>query len=147
MDAKPKLFLFRGLPGSGKSTAAATQENWDHRVLETDMFMVNGDGIYEFDPKKLSWAHDQCFKKTVEFLDMGFDVTVANTFTQMWEMEPYLAIPNVKIFIVEMKTQYKSIHDVPDESFRRMQARWEELPEDFPWPVVQITEPLEIPSK
>ena len=124
-----QLFLFRGLPGSGKSTAAATQENWDHRVLETDMFLKNN-GVYEFDPKKLPWAHDQCFKKTVEFLDMGFDVSVANTFTQLWEMELYLAIPDVQIFVIEMKTQYKSIHDVPDESFRRMQDRWEELPEE-----------------
>ena len=138
-----QLFLFRGLPGSGKSTAEPSQENWDHRVLETDMFLKNN-GVYEFDPKKLPWAHDQCFKKTVELLDMGFDVSVANTFTQLWEMELYLAIPDVQIFVIEMKTQYKSIHDVPDESFRRMQDRWEELPEDFPWPVVRITEPSTI---
>lgn len=142
-----QLFLFRGLPGSGKSTAAATQENWDHRVLETDMFLKNKDGDFEFDAARLPWAHDQCFKMALEFLDMGFDVSVANTFTRLWEMEPYLAIPDVKIFIIEMKTQFKSIHDVPDESFRRMQARWEELPADFPWPVVRITEPLEIPGK
>jgi predicted kinase len=73
-----QLFLFRGLPGSGKSTAAATQENWDHRVLETDMFLKNKDGDFEFDAARLPWAHDQCFKMALEFLDMGFDVSVAN---------------------------------------------------------------------
>ena len=139
MDAKPKLFLVRGLPGSGKSTAAATQENWNHRVLESDMFMLNSEGEYEFDPTKLSWVHDQCYNKTVEFLEQGFDVSVANTFTQMWELERYLAIPNVDIFVVEMKTQFQNVHGVPDAKLEVMRARWEELPEDFPYPVTRIT--------
>ena len=139
MDAKPKLFLVRGLPGSGQSTAAATQENWNHRVLESDMFMLNSEGEYEFDPTKLSWVHDQCYNKTVEFLEQGFDVSVANTFTQMWELERYLAIPNVDIFVVEMKTQFQNVHGVPDAKLEVMRARWEELPEDFPYPVTRIT--------
>lgn len=142
-NEKQKLFLFRGLPGSGKSTAASTQEDWDHRVVEADMFF-SLDGEYKFDPSRLSLAHAWCLEKTKEFLAMGMSVSVSNTFTRIWEMEPYLKIPNVKIIVVEMKTQYQNIHDVPDVNIERMRLRWEELPEDFPWPIVRITEPLTI---
>lgn len=142
-NEKQKLFLFRGLPGSGKSTAASTQEDWNHRVVEADMFF-SLDGEYKRDPARLAEAHAWCLEKTKEFLTMGMDVSVANTFTRIWEMKPYLKIPNVKIIVVEMKTQYQNIHDVPDVNIERMRLRWEELPENFPWPIVRITEPLTI---
>ncbi len=136
---KRKLFLVRGLPGSGKSTLAAHHENWDHRVLETDMFQVDERGNYKYDPEKLTWAHEQCLAKTIEFLDQGFDVTVANTFTRLWEMAPYLEIPNVDIVVIEMKTQYKNVHGVPDEKVEMMRRRWQELPDDFNWPIIRFT--------
>ena len=46
-----ELFLLRGLPGSGKSTLAKSligDKTYCHR--EADMYFVNSDGTYKFNP-------------------------------------------------------------------------------------------------
>ena len=129
-----QLILIRGIPGSGKSTKAksmlALNPNLVH--LEADM-LFEASGEYRFDPTFLSTAHDWCYSNTVFNLLSGKDVVVTNTFTKMWELESYLAIGQrlgCDITIIEMKSEYGSIHGVPESKLQQMKARWEELPED-----------------
>ena len=86
-----ELFLLRGLPGSGKSTLAKMlvgDKDYCHK--EADMYFVDGDGNYKFQPSKIKEAHKWC-KEEIEF-SMKYEhspVVVSNTFTQEWEMEEY----------------------------------------------------------
>ncbi len=128
----PTLTLIRGLPGSGKSTYAQ-KLNAIH--YEADQFFLTANGDYAFDAKLLKVAHEWCFANTVRALRRGSDVVVSNTFTQLWEMNKYLELrsllPNVSldIQIVEMKTQYGNIHNVPEDKLKQMADRWEDISE------------------
>ena len=130
-----QLILVRGIPGSGKSTKAKSMlaSNPNRVHLEADMFF-EASGEYKFDPTLLSTAHDWCYSNTVFNLLSGKDVVVTNTFTKTWEMESYLAAGQrlgCDITIIEMKSEYGSIHGVPEAKLRQMKARWEKLPEDL----------------
>jgi hypothetical protein len=128
----PHLYIIRGLPGSGKSTKANELSDWGTYHYEADMFFTF-DGEYKFNSQLLGAAHDWCYSNTVRRLSQGCDVIVSNTFTKLWELERYLAIPgllpDVTVSVIEMKTQYESIHNIPEEKFNQMVARWEEIPD------------------
>jgi predicted kinase len=124
------LTLIRGLPGSGKSTLAkrlASQTCMD-RHFEADMYFLNENGEYCFDPKKLPDAHAWCREMVFEALLEGRNVYVSNTFTTKQELQPYIdiakslhIIPN----IILMQGQFESIHGVPEYAIARMRERFE----------------------
>lgn len=126
-----KLTLIRGLPGSGKSTYAKTL---DCIHYEADQFFETEAGEYVYDIKLIAAAHDWCYSKTVRALRRGHDVACSNTFTKLWELNRYLAIPGllpeVEIEIVEMRTQYGTIHNVPPDKLAMMATRWEDISEE-----------------
>jgi hypothetical protein len=65
---------------------------------------------------------------------------VTNTFTTMKEMQAYLDVAgrlDIKLKVVEMRTQYGSIHGVPEATMEKMRARWVTLPENFNVKVIQ----------
>lgn len=122
------LTIIRGLPGSGKSTYA---RKLGVAHYEADQFFELDWGEYKFDAKLIKIAHEWCFANTVRALRNGHDVAVSNTFTQLWEMNRYLELrsllDDIKIEIVEMKTQYGNIHNVPEDTLAKMTARWEDV--------------------
>ena len=138
----PKLTIIRGLPGSGKSTKADELMDWKTFVYEADQFfMIRGE--YRFNPALLGAAHDWCYGNTVSTLHEGSNVIVSNTFTRLWELEKYLAIPtllpDVTVNVIEMKTQYGSIHGVPEEKLKQMKDRWQDIPQEMIDNGLQVT--------
>jgi predicted kinase len=122
------ITLYRGLPGSGKSTAAKTAARQDDSVihLEADMYFID-DGNYALDPNKLGAAHGWCLDRAEDYLRAGRDVVVTNTFTTLKEMRPYFEsalkyglIPRVVLF----QNQFDNVHDVPVEAMERMENRF-----------------------
>lgn len=74
------LYIVRGLPGSGKSTFAKSLGGVNY---EADMFFINENGEYNFDPSKLKDAHNWCRHKAMDSMKSGEPiVVVSNTFTQ-----------------------------------------------------------------
>jgi predicted kinase len=125
------LILLRGLPGSGKSTAAKLFQGYGWSAhYEADMyFMV--DGEYRFNPAKLKDAHGWCSSQTEKaMVDEIPMIVVSNTFTQEWEMEAYYILAKkygykVITLIVENRNNTKSVHSVPEASIEKMKNRFE----------------------
>ena len=127
-----KLFLLRGLPGSGKSTLAKMlvgDKDYCHK--EADMYFVDGDGNYKFQPSKIKEAHKWC-QEEIEFL-MKYEhssVVVSNTFTQEWEMEEYYKLAEkygyrVHSLIVENRHGGVNEHGVPSDKLEQMKKLFE----------------------
>jgi D-mannonate dehydratase len=123
-----ELVLIRGLPGSGKSTAAATKfSTYDHH--EADTFYMC-DGVYTFDPKLIAVAHSFCLANTYLSLARRKDVVVSNTFTTFAEMKAYADLAkalNARLSVYEAFGNFQSIHNVPDHTIERMKNRWESI--------------------
>ena len=135
------LVLVRGLPGSGKNTFA--EKISDIVISADDYFMV--DGEYKFDGSKLGEAHADCLKRTKDALrdcNLNDIVVVANTFSQHWEMAPYLYMfdcgapdfmPNVSNTVIDLYDNgccdtelfERNTHGVPLKNIQDMRERWE----------------------
>jgi len=126
-----KLILVRGVSGSGKTTYAKKLINDDPSLshYEADMFFYKN-GNYKFNPNKLNLAHHWCKTQTENNLQNGKSVIVSNTFTQKWEIEPYIELGkkyNANIIIKKATRNYQNVHGVPDEIVERMRSRWEDV--------------------
>jgi len=125
------LILLRGLPGSGKSTLAKLLVDKDYCHKEADMFFVDREGNYKFNPSKIKDAHSWC-QDEVAFL-MKYEhspIVVSNTFTQEWEMDVYYKMAEelgyrVTSIITENRHGGKNEHGVPDDKLEMMKNRFE----------------------
>ena len=144
MNADCNLILVRGVSGAGKSTIGEMLDDGaTTRILSTDdLFYV--DGEYKFDPSKLAEYHQAIIDK-VESLMVEYDwkimdhdyswfpidrIVVCNTFTQMWEMEPYFNLAKkhdwcIHTIVVENMHGSDSIHDVPADVIKSQRERFE----------------------
>ena len=156
---KLSLYIIRGLPGSGKSTLAHSLVG-DGNYFEADMYFTDPKtGKYNFDHTKLREAHAWCLDRVQEAMRSRYmtfrdnhpwdpaageiitrgigdylSVAVSNTFSQAWEVAPYVALCNLAEFkddwsvnLIEMRNSFGSTHDVPEESIEKMRGRWENL--------------------
>lgn len=140
-----KLILVRGLPGAGKSTYAKqlingirslikdglrvqdAKEEFHH--FEADSVHETESG-YQYNPKITKYGHMKCLADTAVALSRGGKVFVSNTFTTFDEMYPYIKLSkelNIEMGIINCRTQFESIHDVPEEVMDKMRDRWEEV--------------------
>lgn len=121
-----KLFIIRGLPGSGKTTFAEKlkADGIVSDVVEADHFMTDQNGNYKFDAKMLERCHQECQMWTKYYLDLGRDVAVANTFTRKWEILPYIKM-GYDYTIVEMTGSFPNVHGVPKNVIETMAKRYE----------------------
>ncbi len=127
-----ELILLRGCPGSGKSTLAKMLVgDKEYRHKEADMYFVDGEGNYKFEPSKIKDAHAWC-QEEVDFL-MRYEhspVVVSNTFTQEWEMSAYNELAEkygyrVHSIIVENRHNGVNEHGVPADKLEAMKNRFE----------------------
>ncbi len=126
-----KLFLLRGLPGSGKLTVAKSLSNALTGHVEADMYFMRN-GKYEFDASKLRQAHAWCQNQVEKWMGpYGLDeIIVSNTFTQKWEMEAYYNLAKehgytVFSLVVENRHGGQNEHAVPADKLEQMKNRFE----------------------
>ena len=126
------IYLLRGIPGSGKSTLA---RSIGAVHFESDMFFFEGNE-YKFNPLKLKQAHAWCqdqvriSMKNSDRTIGDLRIAVSNTFTQEWEMEPYIEMAKeygFKVFTIIVENRHGGVneHDVPTEVLDKMKNRFE----------------------
>lgn len=126
------LYIVRGLPGSGKSTFAKSLGGVH---FEADQFFMV-DGEYKFDGAKIKDAHKWCQNEVNTAMILNHTanlnnvIVVSNTFTQEWEMQPYLDMAKdwgytVFSVIVENRHGGVNVHGVPDDKLELMKNRFE----------------------
>lgn len=87
------LYILRGPSGTGKSTLA--KDLGAKETFSADDYFMKGDK-YVFDPHKLGSAHGQCKAKAKDAMKKGISpIAVDNTFTQAFEIKPYLQLAQI----------------------------------------------------
>ena len=132
------LTLVRGISGSGKSTMAEVIRQGlgqdSEMFAADDYFMV--DGEYRFDPSSLPKAHAWCLEQVRLALSTGVCAVAHNTFTQRWEMQPYVELAKemgVRLSVVSVydggctdeELAERNSHGVPLDAIKRMRERYE----------------------
>ena len=129
----PNLFLVRHLPGAGATTLARYLAGANYAA---DDFFENPCGGYHFDPKQLSRAHDACKSRALHTMQCRGDLAVHNTFTEGWELAPYVRMAEDHGYVVVVVDLFdagmtdgelaeRNIHSVPQEVIASMRERWE----------------------
>jgi predicted kinase len=126
------LYILRGIPGSGKTTLA---KSIGAVHFEADMYFMVGKE-YKFDVTKLKQAHAWC-QDQVRISMKNSDnkigdlrIAVSNTFTQEWEMEPYVEMAKeygFKVFTLIVENRHGGVnqHEVPEDKIELMKNRFE----------------------
>src|SRR5690606_33271326 len=102
--------IMSGISGSGKSTWAEklchglSSTGYNFSIVSADSYFMR-DGVYQFDPKKLSDAHGACCYDFINQLALQTPlVVVDNTNTTAVEIAPYILIAQAYHYDVEIIT-------------------------------------------
>lgn len=132
------LILVRGLPGSGKTTIAGLLADTTSALVAADDWFTEPDGTYSFDSSKLPEAHAYCQDRAK--MHAGRTeierVIIHNTFSQRWEMEPYIQMATLnghRLHVVDLydggldnaQLASRNTHGVSEEAIAAMRGRWE----------------------
>ena len=96
---------------------------------EADAYFMDHESKYRFDAEKLPRAHAWCQDSARISMNRGWETVVSNTFTTMKEMKPYIdhaAAIGMPVLVFRMTQSYGSLHDVPEETIKRMAERFQD---------------------
>ena len=95
------------------------------------MYHLDENGNYNWKPEKVKEAHAWCQNQVRNWMvEEEQRIVVSNTFTQEWEMKPYLEWAEelgYKVFSLIVENRHGGIneHNVPEEILVKMKDRFE----------------------
>jgi adenylate kinase family enzyme len=131
MTYRSNLVVIRGLPGSGKSTAAQKLIKAGYTFLEADMYHINKKtGAYEFDIQRKTGAWEWVKETIANLLMHGQDVVLAGVFptnNTLQLLKDNCRYIGASFTVLTAESDHGNIHDVPEEVLAGMLAAWEPL--------------------
>lgn len=123
------LYIIRGLPGSGKSTLAyKMSRELNASFHETDDYLYNEDGDYEWSQERLSVAIEKCRNDVYSDMESRRkDVIVAGVFGRWSAMRDYVDMAydhGYRVEIIRCIGDYGSVHEVPVEKLDQMRRNF-----------------------
>lgn len=134
-----RIILIRGLPGSCKSTLAASLVNEAEARgvhishYENDMYHYI-DGVYRFDPDRQWDAVQWCKERTLEDILLGKTVIVSNVFGSLRTYNQYVNLANclgINRTTLHCVSQRGTVHDVPKHVMESMAKSFEPIPDEI----------------
>ncbi|MFZ2154091.1 MAG: AAA family ATPase [Candidatus Moraniibacteriota bacterium] len=135
--AMKKVIIFRGCPGSGKTTALK-RDYPSAFVCSAVNYHTDHLGNYKFFPKGISESHKYCQNAFLAALQNSLPlVAVDNTNVRFWEFEWYIDTAEKHGYSVEvfrLKTDdpiaaaRRNVHGVSEEVVMRMYNNMEDYP-------------------
>lgn len=95
------------------------------KVCDIDRYFETKDGIFKFDLKKAPIAFRMMYRDVQDELLEKRSAIVVASFLRHWEMNGYLMLPFDKLQVIDVHSDFSSIHGVPPEKMKEMRGRWE----------------------
>lgn len=141
-----ELLVLRGIYGSGKTelaNAIAEGKIWKDTsnrkwtVVSADHFFMEKDEggnvlpeTFAFCPGGTQLAHDACYKAALDSIKKGFNVILDNTNCRVRDFQRYLEIPHVKVKILVLTTEHKSVKNIPAFAYQKYREHYQPHPEE-----------------
>nr|XP_015197358.1 PREDICTED: NEDD4-binding protein 2-like 1 [Lepisosteus oculatus] len=153
-DHIPKLFLMRGVPGSGRAALAGKiKKDIGGVIINTRTYFTGRDGVYRFRPDLLPKAHEWIIRRAKKAMKVGISpVIIDTTNVLLWHMKPYVQMALQYYYKVIFKEpEGNSEQDaselyrrsgcrVPErvignmvEKFKMVRSQWQVLNSEEPW--------------
>lgn len=132
MSNKQFVVVIRGIQGSGKSTIAKVLKQMmsdvNPVIVESDDYMVDANGRYKFDIKRVPYAMIKCKERTLEVLSQGGSVITVSVLTRAKGVRDRLEdVKRMKVpyVVLTVTDEFDNQHNVPEDVVEATKHMWE----------------------
>ncbi len=125
------LFIIRGLPGSGKSAFIKAIAPDEPNVYNTDSFMTDVTGAYQWSPERHRAAIDKVNEEITAAIERGEPrIFLDGVFDEVGHFEKFVTLAKgngYRVFSIVVENRHGSVssHNVPPETMERFRTNFD----------------------